>query len=192
MTEFEVVFDQNDGLRQMDGPDMVILLRDDAIPFYINGARPIPFGDRADVKQKLDDLQAKGVISPVSEASEWAAPLVVIRDAKSGKIRLCVDNTRLNKFVLRPTHPTRTHRDAIAEVDSECRFFTSFDAANGYYQIPLLPSSQHLTTFMTPWGRYKFLRASMGLCCSGDEYNRRADVAFAALSNTVRVVNAAV
>ena len=42
---------------------------------------------------------------------------------------------------------------------------------------------------MTPWGRYKFLRASMGLSCSGDEYNRRADVAFAAVSNTVRVVD---
>jgi hypothetical protein len=54
----------------------------------------------------------------------------------------------------------------VAEIDSEIRFFTSFDAVNGYYQIPLHPSSQHLTTFMTPWGRYKFLRASMGLCSS--------------------------
>jgi hypothetical protein len=98
-------------------------------------------------------------------------------------------HTRLNKFVLRPTHPTRTPRDVVAEIDSECRFYTSFDAANGYYQIPLHPSSQHLTTFMTPWGRYKFLRAYMGLSCSGDKYNRRADVAFAAVSNTVRVVD---
>ncbi|XP_046438430.1 uncharacterized protein LOC124189960 [Daphnia pulex] len=187
--EFEVVFDQEEGLRQMTGPDMVIQLRDDAVPFYVNGARPIAFGDRADVKRVLDDLVAKKVIIPVSEASEWAAPLVVIRNAKTGKIRICVDHTRLNKFVLRPTHPTRTPRDAVAEVDSESRYFTSFDAANGYYQIPLHPSCQHLTTFMTPWGRYKFLRVSMGLCCSGDEYNRRADVAFAALSYTVRVVD---
>lgn len=42
---------------------------------------------------------------------------------------------------------------------------------------------------MTPWGRYKFLRAPMGLCSSGDEYNRRADMAFAAIPNTVRVVD---
>lgn len=65
-----------------------------------------------------------------------------------------------------------------AEIDSECRFFTSFDAANGYYQIPLHPSIQHLTILMTPWGRYKFLRASMGLCSSGDEYNRQAGITF--------------
>jgi hypothetical protein len=149
----------------MVGPDMVIQLRDDAVPFYINGARPIAFRDRAEVKCKLDDLVKKKVIVPVSEPSEWAAPLVVIR-GPGGKLRICIDHTRLNKFVQRPTHPTRTPYDAVAEIDSEIRFFTSFDAVNGYYQIPLHPSSQHLTTFMTPWGRYKFLRASMGLCSS--------------------------
>jgi hypothetical protein len=45
------------------------------------------------------------------------------------------------------------------------------------------------TTFMTPWERYKFLCASMGLCSSGDEYNRRADAAFGTLQNMVRVVD---
>jgi hypothetical protein len=188
-TRFRDVFAQEGGLRQMAGPDMVIQLRDDAVPYYVNGARPIKFGDRPEVKGLLDALVAKKVIEPVSDASEWAAPLVVIRNAKTGKLRLCVDQTRLNKFVMRQIHPTRTPRDAVAEVDSECRFFTSLDAANGYFQIPLHPSIQHLTVFMTPWGRYKFLRAPMGLCSSGDEYNRRADMAFAALPNTVRVVD---
>ena len=120
--------------------------------------RPITFGDRADVKCVLENLcwTPKNVIIPVSEASDWASPLVVIRSVKSVKIRLCVDHTRLKKFVLRPTHPTRTPRNAMVEGDSECQYFTSFHVANGYYQIPLHPSSQYLTTFMTPWERYKF------------------------------------
>jgi hypothetical protein len=29
----------------------------------------------------------------------------------------------------------------------------------------------------------------MGLCSSGDKYNRRADAAFAAMTNTIRVVD---
>ena len=132
MAEFDVVFDQDDELRQMVGPDMEIQIRDDAVPFYVNGARPIAFGDRVEVKNKLDELVKKKVIVPVSEPSEWAAPLVVIR-GPGGKLRICVDHTRLNKFVKRPTHPTRTPRDAVAEINSECRFFTSFDAVNGYY-----------------------------------------------------------
>ena len=40
-----------------------------------------------------------------------------------------------------------------------------------------------------PVGRYRFLRAPQGLNCSGDEYNRRQDTAFAGLQNLVRVVD---
>ncbi len=100
-----------------------------------------------------------------------------------------MDHTLLNRFVLRPTHPTRTPRDADAEIDSEANFFTCFDAANSYYQILLHPSSQILTTFMTLRGRFKFLRLSMGLSCSDKEYNRRADMAFVDQINTLHVVD---
>ncbi len=88
----------DDGLRQMVGPDMVIQLRDDAAPFYVNGARPIAFDDRAEVMCKLDDLVKKKMIVPVSEQLDWATPMVVIR-SPCGKLRLSVDHTRLNKFV---------------------------------------------------------------------------------------------
>jgi hypothetical protein len=188
VAHYNDVFDQSAGLRSMVGPEMIIQLQDDAVPYYVNGARPIPFADRPEVKQLLDDYVKQGLIAPGEEATEWAAPLVVLRRS-NGKLRICVDHTPLNRFVLRPTNPTRTPRDAVAEIDSEANFFTCFDAANGYYQIPLHPSSQILTTFMTPWGRFKFLRASMGLSCSGDEYNRRADMAFVDQINTVRVVD---
>jgi hypothetical protein len=36
----------------MEGPPMVITLKDDAVPYYVNGARPIPFADRPQVKKK--------------------------------------------------------------------------------------------------------------------------------------------
>jgi hypothetical protein len=186
--EFTDVFDQSGSLNCMEGPEMVIELKDGAEPFYVNGARPILFADRPEVKRLLDEFEAKGIIVPVTEASDWAAPLVVTRKADNS-LRLVVDHTRLNRHVRRPTHPTRTPRDAVAEISGDARFFTTFDAANGYYHIPLHPSSQHLTIFMTPWGRYKFLRASMGLCSSGDEYNRRTDQAFQGVNNTVRVVD---
>ena len=104
---------------------------------------------------------------------------------------MCVDHTKLNRYVRRPTHPVRTPRDAVSEIDSDAVYFSCFDAAKGYFQIPLDVASQHLTVFMTPWGRYKFQRAFMGLSCSSDEFDRRADTAFGHLSkhNTVRVVD---
>jgi hypothetical protein len=185
---FHMVFYQLSGLECMKGPEMVIHLKEEAIPYYVIGARPIGYANRVDVKEKFDKLCSFGIIVPVTESSEWAAPLVAIRGS-SGEICICVNHTKLNKFVMRPTHPTRTSRDAVAEIDDYTKFFSSFDAANGYYQTPLHPDSQHLTTFMTPWGRYRFLRASMGLSCSSDEYNQRADAAFGCLKNGVRVVD---
>ena len=48
------VFDQSGILTEMKGPEMVIELKDDAEPYYVNGARPIPFADRPEVKKLLD------------------------------------------------------------------------------------------------------------------------------------------
>ncbi|XP_046451265.1 uncharacterized protein LOC124199484 [Daphnia pulex] len=102
----------------------------------------------------------------MTEASDWAAPLVITRKS-DGSLRICVDHTKLNRHVRRPTHPTRTPRDAVAEISGDATYFSTFDAASGY----------------------KFLRASMGLSSSSDEYNRRADLAFQGVGKTVRVVD---
>ena len=63
------------------------------------------------------------------------------------------------------------------------------DAAMGYYQINLADSSKDLTCFITPWGRYRFNRAVMGLVSAGDEYNRRGDQALGDVPRTIKVVD---
>jgi hypothetical protein len=78
----------------------------------------------------------------------------------------------------------------VAEIDNEAVFYSCFDATNGYFQTP--PPSRKEPAFNQVHearGRYKLLRASMGLCSSDNEYNRRADAAFSTLKNTVRVVD---
>lgn len=125
----------------------------------------------------------------LTEPTEWVSPLVAIRKPHGRGFRLCVDLTRLNRFVRRPTHPVRTPRDAATDMDGSACIFSALDASNGYFQLALKPSCQHLTTFATPWGRYRFFRAPQGFNCSGDEYNRRHDNAFARLQNFVRVVD---
>ena len=188
LASFADVFDQST-LKCMEGPDMDILLRDDAVPYAINGYRPIPFHDRAEVKRMLDAMIHKGIIAPQIEPTEWVSPLVIVRKPNGRGFRLCVDLTKLNRFVRRPAHPVRTPRDAVAEISGSAEWFSALDASDGYFQIALRPSCQHLTTFATPWGRYRFLRAPQGLNCSGDEYNRRQDAAFDGQQDLVRVVD---
>ena len=84
---------------------MDIQLRDDAEPFAINGFRPIPFHHREEVKRMLDDMVRKGVITPVTDPTDWVAPLVVVQKPNGRGLRLCVDLTKLNRFVRRPSHP---------------------------------------------------------------------------------------
>lgn len=74
-------------------------------------------------------------------------------------------------------------------MDHGARWFTTIDAKMGYFQIPIAEENQDLTCFITPWGRYKFKRAAMGLVSSGDEYNRRGDQALGNVPQTVKIVD---
>ena len=52
---------------------------------------------------------------------------------------------------------------------------TTFDAWNGYHSVPLHADDRHYTTFITPWGRYRYCVAPQGYIASGDGYTRRFD-----------------
>ena len=62
-------------------------------------------------------------------------------------------------------------------------------SAKEYWQVALDPESQELTTFITPFGRYKFLRAPMGLASSQDEYCARGDEALQGIDKVEKVVD---
>ena len=82
-----------------------------------------------------------------------------------------------------------TPREAVSHVPAGAQFFSTLDKKSDYWQLPLHPDSQHLTTFMTSWGRFKFLRVPMGLVSTGYEYCRRGDIALQGLENFDKVVD---
>lgn len=48
--------------------------------------------------------------------------------------------------------------------------FTTLDAKDGFYQIKLDDDSSKLTTFWTPFGRYRYLRMPFGICSAPEEF----------------------
>ena len=100
-----------------------------------------------------------------------------------------MDLTKLNKYAKRPTHPGPSPQEVVSDVPPNQKFVTTLDAIKGYWQIPLAKESQPLTTFITPWGRYKFLRAPIGLSSTGDKYNLLMDAAFDGLHNVTKIVD---
>lgn len=183
------VFDDEEApLRPMIGEPMVIELRPGAVPTRLNCPRPIPLAIRDKAKRLLDDLEGRGVIRRIAEPTAWCHPVTFVLKP-TGKLRLCVDLSGLNKFVDRPIHPIRAPKEVVAVVPPTARYFSTFDASSGYFQVPLAEESQALTTFVTPWGRYVHLRATMGLSSSSDEYNRRGDAAMEGLDNVSKIVD---
>ena len=189
LEEFSDVFNEDGELPPMNGAPMDILLTPDAKPHCVNGARPIPFAYRAQIKDQLDDMLAHGIIEAVVEPTEWCHPVVIVNKKNSEEKRLTVDLRKLNDQVRRPTHPMTTPRAALSAIGSGAKFFTTLDARHGYWQIPLSADAKPLTTFITPWGRYRFCRNPQGLISAGDEFNRRTDAAFANIGNLTKVVD---
>ena len=113
----------------------------------------------------------------MKEPTEWCAPIVVERK-KGGGIRLCVDLSRLNKFVRRELYQSSTSLEEVASIiDSKARWFTVFDATKGYHKCPLHEDSELKTIFITPLGRYAFLRAPYVVSSISEHYNSHIDEA---------------
>ena len=191
--EFPRVFDVKSTLRTMTGEAMRIELTDDAVPHAVTTARNIPFCWRDDVRRQLNELTDKGIIEPVEHPTAWCHPIVpVAKRSANGEVsgcRLTVDFTKLNRYVKRPTYPVRAPQDAVASIPPGARLFTKLDSKAGYHQVPIRPEDMDLTCFITPWGRFRYKRAPMGIVSSGDIYNQRGDAALGDIPRTCKVVD---
>ena len=70
---------------------------------------------------------------------------------------------------------SRQWGEIVQSVPSSAKFFAKLDAVHGYFQLALDEESSKLTTFLLPSGRYRYLRAPMGLSASSDEWCRMSD-----------------
>ena len=64
-----------------------------------------------------------------------------------------------------------------------------FDCWNGYHSIPLHEEDRHLTTFITPWGGYRYKTAPQGYIASGDGYSRRFDELVSHIPNKTKCID---
>ena len=188
MEEFPSVFDGQ--VRTMPGEQFHISLTKDAHPFCVTTPRSIPFAYREKLKQEIDLLVDQGIITPVTDPTDWCAPIVVAPKKGTDRIRMCVDLSKLNRFVRRERYPSVTPAEAVTDIhQSQAKFFTVFDALKGYHQCPLDEESQNLTTFITPFGRFKYLRAPYGISSISEHYNRRMDEAFVGIQGIRKIVD---
>jgi hypothetical protein len=175
------------GLGTFEGADFEIRLRDDAQPSALYTPQKIPFPLRDSVQKELERMESLGVISKVETPTEWCAGMVVV-PKKDGTVRICIDLKSLNSSVLRETHPLPKVDDLLAQL-SGSKLFSKLDANSGFWQIPLAEHSHHLTTFITPFGRYCFNKMPFGISSAPKYFQRRMNDILQGLPGVVGLVD---
>lgn len=190
LEEYQDVFSVDTELKPMNCTPMSIHLKPGAVPYCMSAPRKIGPSLKPPSKKELDDMVEKKIIEPVSAdyVTEWCAPFCP-REKESGGIRPTVDFTRLNDWVQRAAHPVTTPYEAVHNVAPGARWFSVMDAKNGYHQILLDKEAQDLLCFITPWGRYKFLRGPQGFIGTGDKHNYEGDRILSGVQDTSKVVD---
>ena len=145
---------------------------------------PVPLQEP--VKAKLEELEAKGVIAKVTTPTPWINSMVAV--TRKEKLRICLDPKDLNKALLRSPHPMTTIDDIIPQL-ANAKIFTVMDAKDGFWQVELDDDSSYLTTFWTPFGRYRWKRMPFGLSTSSEEFQRRQAEALEGIPGTVSIVD---
>ncbi|KAK2706263.1 hypothetical protein QYM36_016341 [Artemia franciscana] len=127
------------------------------------------------------------VIEKILQPTDWVNAVVVI-EKPDKSLRVCIDPHDLNKAIKRPHHPMPTFDEAILR-HAGAKLFTKSDARHGYCSLVLDEESSQLTTFNTPYGRYKFKRMPFGLISAQDEIQRRMEEAFEGIQGFFVIVD---
>ena len=97
---------------------------------------------------------------------------MVVTRKHDGKPRRTVDLSPLNRFCKREIHASESPFKLARRIPPTV-WKSVTDAWNGFHSMPLRKADRHLTTFVTPFGTYRYARAPQGYLSSGDGYNRR-------------------
>lgn len=114
-------------------------------------------------KEKAKLLKAR-VIHEVRHSERLANPVLV--QNTTGKWRMCVDFTNLNKASPKDDFPL-PRKYQLVDATLSCELMRFLDAYSGYHQIFMAKEDEAKTTFITPIGTYCFTRMSFGLKNAG-------------------------
>ena len=184
LAEFVECFD---GIGELKGTYHITL--DPEVEPVINSPRRLPIALKDEIKAELASMEHQGVIEKVEEdhRTDWLNSIVYQRKS-NGKLRICLDPCDLNTAIKREYHVTPTLEDIIPKM-SGAKYFSTVDAKCGYFNVRLDEQSSSLTTFNSPYGRYRFKRMPFGLKMSQDIFRTRIDQLVEGLTGVVAIAD---
>ena len=164
----------------MSGGKMHVNVKAGTTPYKVVTSRRIPLRYEKKAKNCIAEMIDDKIIMRETGHTPWCAPGFFV-GKPNGEVRPVIDYTKLNKHIARDAHMFPSAKDIVAGISPKSRYFATLHLKSGYHQVELDEESSKLTTFLLFNGRYRYLRAPMGLCSSSDEFCRRTDEALADL-----------
>ena len=180
----------NDGrFPAMSAQPAHIHLKEGAVAKARHNPIPVPYHLKEPVRQALMKDVERGILKPVpiGTPTDWCSTMV-ITTKKDGRPRRTIDYQHLNSQCKRETHHTGSPFQLALQVPANTKK-TVLDAVDGYHSILLDEESQPLTTFITEWGRFMYLRMPQGYLASGDAYTRRYDEVIKDIPRKVKIID---
>ena len=166
LQDYADVFSSTPGKAQVES--FSIKLEQDALP----SSRPpyqVPIHLREEVSLEIDKLLHLNIIEP-SNSVDWCAPIIPVRKPDKS-IRLCVDYRELNKVTPLDRHMIPTLPDILDRV-GHATVLSKIDLTSGFHQIVVEPRSRDYTTFLSPKGKFRFVRMPFGLKNAPSQFQR--------------------
>ncbi|KAK2177618.1 hypothetical protein NP493_589g01018 [Ridgeia piscesae] len=161
--------------------------------------RKIPLSMKEEVKTKLDTLTKQCIIEHVESPTPWISHLQPISRStvnldnlhRRSILRLSFLADRMSSLTQGAAGRIASHLvfneyqmpdiDDVLPQLAEAKMFSLCDATDGFLQVKLSDKSSHLTTFWTPYDRYKWKRMPFGIPTAPEEFQRRLSSALKGL-----------
>ena len=132
------------------------------------GAQPVKHKSRkfADdqndfIEKEVQKLINQKIVRP--SKSNWSARIVLSREERKGRWRLCVDYRAVNSLTVAPlAHPIPNIEEILQQFNNQ-KYFHTLDLFQGYHQVELEEGSKHITAFATRKGLFEFVRMPFGI-----------------------------
>ena len=158
-----------DGIGELEGEYRIRL--DDTVDPIQHAPRRVPVALRNRLKATLDDMVRDDIIEAVEKPTEWISSMVVITK-KDNKLRICLDPKDLNHAIRRENYQLPTIEDIATRLHG-AKVFTVLDVRHGFWHVRLDERSSYLTTFNTPFGRYRYKRMPFGISSAPEVFQKK-------------------
>ena len=123
----------------------------------------------------------------MDETAEWGNSFVLVPKSNT-KVRLCLDQARLNKALIRMVHRGPTLNDNLPKLNN-VQYLSLKNKSSGYHNLKADEKSLFLTTFACQFGRHRYKRLPFGMTPAEDMFQRAIDEIFKDLPNVYGIAD---